>query len=236
MFFFIFSLTGKPNVSLSFGTSYVEKNKDITLPTCHVTSYPPAVITWSKVHGELVRARAVSKDGQLSIKTAQKKDSGLYKCQATNILGYDSAVTHLSVVELPQFTVRPPRQLKEVTNHNITVPCQAIGDPKPTVTWMKENGELPLGRSHVSVDGTLQIWNTREEDSGKYTCMARSATVLDKAFSVMNLAVSPRGKIFHIRLSLTYFFTHKFLLFFPFPRGINTCGIFNAISVSNKNC
>ena len=174
-----------------------------------MTSYPPAVITWSKIHGELVRARTVSKDGQLSIKNAQKKDSGLYKCKATNILGYDSAVTLLSVVELPQFTVRPPGQLKEVTNHNITVPCQAIGDPKPTVTWVKENGELPLGRSQVSVDGTLQIWNTREEDSGRYTCMAASAVVLKAALSVMKLTVTTRGRTLRIHLSLTYSFTRK---------------------------
>jgi len=128
-----------------------------------VTSYPLAVITWSKVHGKLVRARTVSKDGQLSITNTEKKDSGLYNCKATNILGDDSAVTHLSVVELPQFTVRPPGQLKELTNHNITVICQATGDPRPTVTWIKENGDLPLGRSKVSVDGTLQIWNAKEE-------------------------------------------------------------------------
>ena len=185
-------LPGKPTVSLSFGPSYVEKNKNITLPTCYVTGYPPAVITWSKVHGELVQARALSKDGQLSITNAQKKDSGLYKCKATNILGYHSAVTHLSVVELPQFTVRPPGQLKMSTNRNIRVPCQATGDPLPTVTWVKENGELPLGRSKVSVDGTLQIWNPKEEDSGRYTCMAASAEVF-KAFSVMKLTV--RGEI-----------------------------------------
>lgn len=191
MFYFIqiifaYFFPGKPKVSLSFGPSYVEKNKNITLPTCYVISYPPAVITWSKVHGELVQGRAVSKDGQLSITNAQKKDSGLYKCKATNILGYDSVVTHLSVVELPTFTVRPPEELKEFTNHNITVTCQATGDPKPTVTWVKENGELPLERSKVSLEGTLQIWNAKEEDSGRYTCMAASAEVF-KAFSVMKL-------------------------------------------------
>ena len=134
-------------------------------------------------------------------------DSGLYKCKATNILGHDSAVTHLSVVELPQFTVRPLEQLKEFTNHNITVPCRAIGDPKPTVTWMKENCGLPLGRSKVSVDGTLQIWNTKEEDSGRYTCMAASA-LLFKAFSVMKLTVTTGSKILPIHLSLTYSLTY----------------------------
>ena len=187
-------LPGKPKVSLLFGPSYVEKNKNITLPTCHVTSYPPAVITWSKVHGELVRARTVLTDGQLSITNAQKKDFGLYKCKATNILGHDSAVTHLSVVELPQFTVRPPGQLKEFTNHNITVPCQATGDPQPTVTWVKENGQLPLGRANIRVDGTLQMWNTKGEDSGRYTCMATSAAVF-KVSSVMKLTVITGGRI-----------------------------------------
>ena len=146
------------------------------------------MIRWSKVHGELVQARVLSKDGHLSITNARKKDSGLYKCKATNVLGYHSAVTHLSVVELPQFTVRPPEQLDEFTNHNITVPCRATGDPKPTVTWVKENGELQLGRSKVSVDGTLQIWNPKEEDSGRYTCMAVSAAVF-RASSVMKLTV-----------------------------------------------
>ena len=200
----------------------MEKNKNITLPTCHVTSYPLAVITWSKVHGELVRARTVSKDGQLSITNAQKKDSGLYKCEATNILGHHSAVTHLSVVELPQFTVRPPEQLTEFTNHNITVPCQATGDPKPRIAWMKENGKLPLGRSNVGVDGTLQIWNSKEEDSGRYTCMAASAAVLEKAFSVMKLTV--RGRILRIHLSLTdsRLITLLYIVFSP-PSIIDMC-------------
>jgi len=154
-----------------------------------VTAYPPAVITWSKVHGELIQARAVSKDGQLSIANAQKKDFGTYKCKAANLMGYHSALTHLSVVELPQFTARPPAERKESSNNNITVTCQATGDPRPTITWIKENGELPLGRSKVSVDGTLQVWNTKEEDSGRYMCMAVSAEVF-KAFSAMKLIVA----------------------------------------------
>ena len=156
-----------------------------------MTSFPPAVITWSKVFGELVQARTVLKDGQLLIINAQKKDSGLYKCKASNNLGYDLAVSQLNVVELPRFTVSPPSQLELGKNRNITVPCQVTGDPNPTVAWMKENGELPAGRSKVSVDGTLQIWNLLEGDSGRYTCLASSAEVF-KASSAMILAV--KGK------------------------------------------
>ncbi|KAL9970397.1 hypothetical protein ACROYT_G022767 [Oculina patagonica] len=176
-------------VSLSRCPSYVEKNKNVTLPTCHVTSFPPAVITWSKMHGEVSQARAASKDGKLSIINAQKNDSGLYKCEASNSLGEDSAVTQLVVMELPHFIISPPAQLKVNTSQNITVPCQATGDPKPTVTWMKENGELPSLRSNVSVNGTLEIWNTKQEDSGRYTCTASSNDMFANATSAMELTV-----------------------------------------------
>lgn len=154
-----------------------------------MTSFPPAVITWSKVFGELVQSRTVLKDGQLSITNAQKKDSGLYKCTASNKLGQDSRATQLNVVELPHFTVSPPAKLEKFTIQDITVPCQATGDPQPKVTWMKENGQLPSGRSKVSKDGTLEIWNITEEDSGKYTCTASSNEVISKATSGMDLTV-----------------------------------------------
>ena len=167
-----------------------------------MTSFPPAVITWSKVHGELIQARTVSNDGQLSITNAEKRDSGLYKCKASNILGHESAVTQLVVVELPQFTVSPPATLKVNRQENVTVSCQATGDPQPTVTWVKENGPLSVGRSTVSADGTLQIWNTKLEDSGTYTCRATSNEVITKeATSKMELIVKG-GKLFTFGTSL----------------------------------
>ena len=190
-----FLLAGKPKISLTLGPSYVEKHKNITLPKCHVTSFPPAVITWSRVFGEIEQARVVFNDRHLSIKNARKRDSGLYKCTAANILGHESAVTQLVVVELPQFTVTPPSQLTVFGNQNVTVACQASGDPKPTVMWTKENGPLPFKRSKVSVNGTLLIWGSRLEDSGRYTCTAMSNEVIAKAMSTMALNV---GKLFFL--------------------------------------
>ena len=184
----LFPLTGQPEVTLSFGPSYVEKGKNVTLPECQVTSFPPAVITWSKVDSNVAQSRTVLKNGHLSIINADKKDSGLYKCKASNKIGHDSAVTQLNVVQLPHFTVIPPAQLKVTTIQNITVPCQAAGDPQPKVTWVKENGDLPTGRSRVSEDGQLEIWNTKEEDSGGYTCIATSARVF-KELTAMKLTV-----------------------------------------------
>ncbi|XP_068754122.1 contactin-5-like [Montipora capricornis] len=179
----------QPKVTLSFGPSYVENGKNITLPVCHVTGFPPPVITWFKVHDSLVKSRLPMKDGQLSITAAQKKDSGLYECKASNHLGDDISVTQVNVVELPRFTVRPPSQLKVTTSRNVTIQCRATGDPKPKVTWMKENGKLPVGRSQVQTDGTLNIWNPIEDDSGKYNCMASSSNIFSKAISTMALTI-----------------------------------------------
>ena len=180
--------TDKPNISLSPGpTFYFEKGKNITLPKCHVTSFPPAVITWSRVRGELAYSRTVVEDGQLSIISAQKRDSGLYECKASNDLGDDSALTLLSVLELPRFTSNPPAQLNVRQEQNISVSCQAAGDPKPKIMWVRENSQLPVGRSQVSPEGTLQIWNIKDEDSGIYICIAISAQLFKR--SLMQLTV-----------------------------------------------
>ena len=134
------------------------------------------------------------KDGQVSIINAQKRDSGLFKCRVSNNLGHDSAVTHLIVFEFPRFTISPPAQLKADENSNNSVPCRAAGDPQPKVSWVKENSELPVGRSQVSADGTLQIWNTKDEDSGRYTCTATSGGLF-KTSSLMQLIVAvTKGK------------------------------------------
>lgn len=158
-----------------------------------MVGFPPAVITWFKVRDSLAQARTVVKDGKMSIKNSQKDDSGLYECKATNVFGHDSAVTQVNVVELPQFTYRPPAQVVVGRNQDVTVRCQATGDPQPKVTWMKENGDLPVGRSTVSVDGTLKIWNPKVEDSGRYTCTATSNSIFTKAVST-KLTVKNAGK------------------------------------------
>ena len=179
--------TDKPKILLSPGPTYFEKGKNITFPKCHVTSFPPAIITWSRVRGELAYSRTVVEDGQLSIISAQKRDSGLYECKASNDLGDDSALTLLSVLGLPRFTSNPPAQLNVRQEQNISVSCQAAGDPKPKIMWVRENSQLPVGRSQVSPEGTLQIWNIKDEDSGIYICIAISAQLFKR--SLMQLTV-----------------------------------------------
>lgn len=44
------------------------------------------------------------------------------------------------------------------------------GDPTPIVSWHRENGNLPEGRSRILLDNTLRIEDARPEDQGRYFC------------------------------------------------------------------
>lgn len=161
----------RPRITLHIGPTYTVEKTNFTFPKCHVTGYPPPKVTWSKDPGSLP-ALIVIQDGQLKVVNTAKQDSGLYKCQASNLLGSDSATTLLTVVALPKFIVKPPEVMNAFIRQEVMASCSATGDLRPTVTWSKVNGELPNGRSQVFANGTLKIRSVVEEDSGRYVCTA----------------------------------------------------------------
>ena len=58
------------------------------------------------------------------------------------------------------------------------LPCEASGDPSPTITWMKNVepiSELQYDpRISINGTGSLKIENLKAEDTGLYTCTASS--------------------------------------------------------------
>ena len=52
--------------------------------------------------------------------------------------------------------------------------CEAEGNPKPKVTWLKQNSSLPADKRVVSSRGGLMITDVKSEDEGLYTCVARN--------------------------------------------------------------
>ncbi|XP_053551711.1 leucine-rich repeat neuronal protein 1-like [Bombina bombina] len=55
----------------------------------------------------------------------------------------------------------------------VTLTCQASGQPKPEIYWITPHGERvtgAIGRVRINSEGSLEITNAVEEDSGSYMC------------------------------------------------------------------
>ena len=101
--------------------------------------------------------------------------------------------TGMPVPKPPEFILRP-------RSHHITPPetarlsCMVKGYPTPSVTWKKNTMVLKdEGRFEIFKDGgeeILEIYDTVEEDAGRYTCVL--ANEHGKTTSSANIAL--RGK------------------------------------------
>jgi Immunoglobulin domain len=75
----------------------------------------------------------------------------------------------------------PPRIIQKTSDVSLgeaetaTLECVASGQPKPAITWLRNDLPLPLGDPRFRVnrsDGTLTIAELQTTDRGVYRCMA----------------------------------------------------------------
>ncbi|XP_015757184.1 PREDICTED: peroxidasin homolog [Acropora digitifera] len=168
----------QPRISLNLGPRYAIQGSTFTLPTCHVTGYPTPVVTWRKLSSHLPLRRVRYNNSALQILRVRKEDSEFYICSAENLLGKVERKTLLVVVSLPQFTSKPPSKIVSMLSSTVRLNCSATGDPQPIISWRKQGGQLPVGRSQ-QINGALVITNLQQSDAGNYICTATSADVFD---------------------------------------------------------
>ena len=174
--FFLFSV--QPRISLNPGPRHAIEGSTFTLPICHVTGYPTPVVTWRKLSSQLPLWRVRYNNSALRISQVRKEDSDMYTCSAKNLLGKAEKNTMLVVVSLPRFTSKPPSKIVSMLSSTVRLNCSATGDPQPIISWRKQGGQLPVGRSQ-QINGTLVITNLQQSDAGSYICTATSASVFD---------------------------------------------------------
>jgi hypothetical protein len=69
--------------------------------------------------------------------------------------------------------------------------CRANGDPAPSISWRKVNGNLPSGGRTEIREGTLTIRRAEKEDSGVYICSASSGVFKIEAATQVTVAGEP---------------------------------------------
>lgn len=151
----------------------------VTLECAPPKGFPEPIVVWVKDERELDTQESIkyhlTPEGNLIIENAQRSDAGFYQCVANNMVGKRiSKPARLSVYEKPRFMIEPKNTVADV-NSSVHFECKVIGEPLPSISWKKRDGQMPIGRAYVARDrGGLRIDRVQPEDAGEYVCLAKN--------------------------------------------------------------
>lgn len=70
--------------------------------------------------------------------------------------------------------VSPPLSMVVNESGVASFQCEVKGNPKPKVTWLKQNSSLPADKRFLPSHGGLMITDVTSQDGGMYMCVARN--------------------------------------------------------------
>ncbi|XP_031784533.1 papilin isoform X3 [Nasonia vitripennis] len=186
-----------PNVSAQEG-GYVTMR-------CVVIGTPTPIIVWrkdAKIIGSNENRRRLLNDGSLQIINLYPYDKGLYVCTADNGIGSPVRIEYqLDVLEptdtSPGIIDEPNRAITVTLNSPTVLHCYAVGWPRPTVTWWRNDSMLPLSSEHYEQesDNTLRIRSVTLSNLGVYTCHAFNGIGKPAEWSTILQAIGPVANI-----------------------------------------
>ncbi|XP_062990085.1 neuronal cell adhesion molecule isoform X16 [Elgaria multicarinata webbii] len=168
--------------------------KKPALLDCVFFGSPVPEIEWFKgVKGSILQGNqyVFHKNGTLEIPVAQEDSRGTYTCIARNKLGKVQNEVQLEIKE-PTIIIKQPEYKVVQRTGQVSFECTIKHDTTliPTVTWLKNNVELPSDERFVFGKSNLTIMNVTDKDGGAYTCIAN--TTLDSVSASAVLTVVDR--------------------------------------------
>uniref|UniRef100_A0AAQ5ZV81 Neuronal cell adhesion molecule n=1 Tax=Amphiprion ocellaris TaxID=80972 RepID=A0AAQ5ZV81_AMPOC len=170
---------------------------------CASFGSPIPKITWFK------GSRSISLDGDpyithdngtLEIHVAQAQNSGKYTCVARNSLGIYENHVHLEVKE-PTRILKQPEYKVVQRGRSVVFECKVKHDPSliPTMTWLKDDGELPDDERLIVDSDSLTITEVTENDAGVYTCIMNTTLDHDSASAELTVVATPTPAVVYER-------------------------------------
>uniref|UniRef100_A0ABM5GG17 Neuronal cell adhesion molecule isoform X20 n=1 Tax=Pogona vitticeps TaxID=103695 RepID=A0ABM5GG17_9SAUR len=192
---FVNVLAEPPRILTASNTLYqVIANKPALLD-CAFFGSPVPDIEWFKgVKGSILQGNEYifHKNGTLEIPVAEKDSGGTYTCVARNKLGKVQNEVHLEIKE-PTVIIKQPDYKVVQRTGQVSFECIVKHDTTliPTVTWLKDNSELPNDDRFIVGKYNLTIMNVTDKDGGAYTCMANTTLDSVSASAVLTIVAPP---------------------------------------------
>ncbi|XP_051963137.1 neural cell adhesion molecule 1b isoform X3 [Xyrauchen texanus] len=153
---------------------------------CDADGFPEPMVTWMKNNLQLESGDKYNfnDDGsEMAVLDVTKLDEGDYTCIAKNKAGESEQELSLKVFVQPKITYLESKTTTEM-DEQVTLTCEATGDPTPTITWsfgtrlFTEGEQSPDGDVLVRSDArvsSLTLKYAQYTDAGEYLCTARNA-------------------------------------------------------------
>ncbi|KAE8632690.1 hypothetical protein XENTR_v10001635 [Xenopus tropicalis] len=154
--------------------------EDVATFMCAVDSNPSSEITWTRnnIPIRMFDTRySIRENGQLlTILSVEESDDGEYCCMAKNGVGDPAESCGALQVKMKPKITRPPINVKLIEGVKAVLPCNTLGNPKPSVSWLKgENTVKENARIAILESGSLRIQKVQREDVGHYRCVAKNS-------------------------------------------------------------
>uniref|UniRef100_A0A8C1YKB8 Neural cell adhesion molecule 1b n=1 Tax=Cyprinus carpio TaxID=7962 RepID=A0A8C1YKB8_CYPCA len=177
------------NVLPTIRTRQVETNGTAdmgfsTLLACDADGFPEPMVTWEKQSTTSGEKYNFNEDGsEMTILDVTKLDEGDYTCIAKNKAGESEQELSLKVFVKPKITYLESQSTTEM-DEQVTLTCEATGDPTPTITWSFGTRVFTEGEQNLDGDvlvrsdarvSSLTLKYPQYTDAGEYLCTAHNA-------------------------------------------------------------
>ncbi|KAM4744305.1 immunoglobulin superfamily DCC subclass member 4 isoform 2-T2 [Anableps anableps] len=165
---------------------------------CQIEGVPTPDITWQKDKVAITdETRFISlPNGVLQILKVTKEDEGFYRCVASssarkNISNEARLTVMTGSIDTPSpvVIVVPPQNATVVLGHPAVMECMAQGQPKPLVSWSRQDGK-PISTDVIVLATNLVIRDTRGHHGGVYVCRANKPKTREFVFAAAELRVA----------------------------------------------
>ncbi|KAM6059482.1 neural cell adhesion molecule L1-like protein isoform 2-T8 [Theristicus caerulescens] len=165
---------------------------------CEAIGNPEPTIQW-KLNGMPIDSRTFRgriSAREISLTNLQLQDSAVYQCEASNKHGTILASANVNVLNIaPLILTSDGENYATVVGYSAFLHCEIFASPAADIRWTKDDSIEPLStlRYELNKNGTLEIKETKKDDSGSYACWA--ANSVGKRAITANLDIRDATKL-----------------------------------------